>query len=238
MAVPLHYRDLPAPVFNDEGVWTGDFDSSNHLIINLGGTTDGYNVLTRELHDYKTLADSKVSRFLKGQDGGRWSPTIKDAWVWQVNIYRWLVMHTPTEQLRPWFEANNIATPSTAFLPAPERLQMQLISMMEIPLTSTRYVPMRTTEAYEVGEVPILPDEEVEAFIRERALEWFRWLVLKVRPPVVEEEDKWLCKNCQFNGELLQGPCFPDNERRALEDIATEDAAEPTTPLLVVEGYE
>lgn len=216
MAVPLHFRDLPAPVFDENGVWTGDFDSSQHLTITLGGTTDGYNVLTRELHDYKTMGDFKVKNFLEGKDGGQWSRNVKDSWVWQTNIYAWLVSRTPVETVRERLEAAGLPVPQTELLAKPERLRMQLISMMEIPLTGTNYVPMRSSEEYVVDDVPLLEDAVVEQFIRERALDWFRWLVLKVRPPVVDSKNKWLCKSCSFNGENIYGErCLPDAERAA-----------------------
>lgn len=216
MSVPIHYRDLPAPTFDEHGVWTGDFDSNEHLVITLGGTTDGYNMLTRELHDFKTLSDLKVQSFLNGKDGGQWSRTIKDAWVWQTNIYAWLVSRTPVEAVRDKLEAAGLAVPTTQYLPKPDTIRMQLISMMEIPLTGTTYVPLRSNDTYDVDGVPVLPDHEVEEFIRARALDWFRWLVLRVKPPVVEKKLDWMCKTCTFNGEAIFGErCMPNSERKA-----------------------
>lgn len=216
MAVVLEFRDMPAPLFDEDGSWTGEFDSIQHLVITLGGTCDAYNYRTLDLHDYKTIGDAKVGPFLKGKSGGQWSPNIKDDWVLQTNIYRWMIGRTRVDDVRWWFDLHNLPVPYGEFLQAPERISMQLVSMMEIPLTGTTYVPQRSIEGYEIGDVPVLDDAEMEAFIRTEVLRWYRWLVLGEKPPVVEQALSWMCKSCQFNGDVIFGErCHPDSERKA-----------------------
>jgi hypothetical protein len=246
MAVPLTYRDYPAPVFEDvtealddeawlreQAVaqlagrpaarertvarWTGEYDSTRPLVITVGGTTDCYNPYRRLLHDYKTLSDTKIPEFLREELGGRYSPFVKDAWVMQTNIYAWLVSRTPiTDAMRDGFARLGLPPLEGDLLPAPTKIEMQLVSMMEFPLTGRPYVPQREYVPVEVGGVPVLPADEVEAFVRERALTWYRYLTLGEQPPVVPVKQQWMCKHCPFNGDLLEGaPCRPKAERAA-----------------------
>jgi hypothetical protein len=215
MHVRLEYRDLPAPLFDDDGTWTGDFHSTDHLVIDVGGTTDGLNYLSNELIDFKSLSDTKMPGFFAGRDGGTLSPMLKDSHVRQLNIYGYLVSKTRVSSAAAWFERHGITPPAYEFFRRPERLRLQFITMQEIPLTGTTYVPQRSS-AVEIAEVPVLPEAEVEAFIRERALKWYRYLRLGQKPPVVEEDRAWQCKSCPFNGDLIFGErCSPKAERAA-----------------------
>lgn len=214
MHVRLEYRDLPAPLFDDDGKWTGDFHSTNHLCIDVGGTTDGYNYIDESLVDFKSLSDMKLPGFFAGKDGGEYSPMIKDAHVLQTNIYAWMIGKTRVSSAAAWFEKHAITPPSHEFFVKPKRAQIQQISMMELPLSGTTYVPQRGSPVA-LAEVPMLDDAVVEAFVREKALNWHRYLVLGQQPPVVDEDRAWMCKHCQFNGELLEGErCFPSRERK------------------------
>lgn len=226
MAVPLVYEDLAAPVFNEAGDFTGDYDDTQPLTIMLGGTTDCYNPYLRHLHDFKTVSDLKIYGLLNGEEGGRFSQSIKDSWVLQTNIYGWLVSQTHiTEEMRAEFRKYGLPELEGDFLPTPTSLEMQVISMMDIPLTGRGYqhkykAPGKSravTTDYTLESVPVLPAAEIEAYVRTRALDWFEWLVLGVKPDVVRGESSWLCYHCPFNGEKVQGgPCMPTAERERL----------------------
>lgn len=216
MAVPLVYPDYAAPVFDEEGRWTGDWDSTEPLTIVLGGTTDTYNPYSLTLHDFKTLSDDKLPAWFEEKHGGQYSSFIKDPWVLQTNIYAWLVSKTRiTDEHREAFRRYGLPELEGEFFPRPTNLEMQLITMMEIPLTGREYVPRwRGAASVAITSVPLLAPEDIEAFIRDRALDWFRWLSLGEKPPVVPRSKKWMCVNCPFNGELIPGgPCFPSEER-------------------------
>jgi hypothetical protein len=214
MSVPLVYEDLPEPVFDENGAWTGDFNHDKPLVITLRGTCDAYNVLDRRLDDYKTLADTKIPDFLAGKQGGEYSKTIKDSWVLQLNTYAWLIARTRVDEYLPWFEEYGFTVPASGFFPKPETAHIQMITMMEPILTGSNYTPLRSKQIFEVDAVPVLDDSIIEPFIREEALKWHRYLVLGQKPPVVSKEDSWLCKGCSMNGELIFGErCFPNKER-------------------------
>jgi hypothetical protein len=219
LTVPLVYPEHKAPVFGDDGQWTGGF-SDEPLEITLGGTVDTYNPYRRELHDFKTLSDLRIPGLFTGQQGGVLHPHIKDEWVWQTNIYAWLLSKSPVPELiQRALEQAGCRRLRSPYFPSPRRIRMQVLSMMELPLTGTPYVTMgKDRKEGTLEDVPILPHWQIEAFVRERALRWYRWLVLGEQPPVVDEDRKWMCaaKNnpCPFNGELhAEGVCFPTTER-------------------------
>lgn len=213
MAVPLEFPDERAPIYDAEGNLTGQFSDTEHLVVTLGGTTDAYNPFLKAIHDYKTMADMKVAGFIKGQMGGKYSPHFGDSWVIQLNIYRWLIAHTPiTRKWKNKFKKHGLTPPAGKFFPAPEELKIQGIGMMEIPQTGNRYTPMRSGESFEIDPIPVLPLDEIEQIIRAGALQWYDALVLGHIPPVAPKKDQWMCKSCPFNGELIEGErCFPKN---------------------------
>lgn len=219
MKVPLVYPGEPSPIF-DEGKFTGEFDETQPLVLTLSGTTDAFNVLRGELHDFKSMADIKAVEMATGQhlwggDEYTMSRNIPDKFVWQTNIYRWLIAHTPIpDDMREAFDLQG------EFFRAPDVLVIQGFSMMYLPRTGSGVevkVPKgrrSVRETFEVEAVPVLPLEEVEAYIRPRALKWYRYLTLNEYPPVADEQTKWLCKFCAFNGEQIEGErCFPERER-------------------------
>lgn len=210
MSVDLEFPEQPAPIFDADGVFTGEFDTSKHLVITLGGTTDCYSPLVRELWDTKTLADRKVVMLAT-------SGKIEEKWTQQTNIYRWLVSQTPM----PADIAEEFGLVGTHY-PAPDKLFIQGLSMMylprsgmatevKVPQPGSRYEAKGT---FEIDDVPVMPLDDIEVLIRREALKWYRWLVLGELPPVVRAKDKWLCDSCSFNGEIVaNGPCFPTRER-------------------------
>lgn len=227
MKVPLVYPDEPAPIFLEDGTFTGKFDESQPLTIVLGGTTDAYSPVAPPfpLWDFKSMADAKAEMMVKGKKPGKYSKNIDDRWVRQLNIYRLLVSKTklstlPLKYRKRWKLKGE-------FLPTPEWIGIQGIGMMHAPRTGQPYFFHRGREAqvYPVDDVPILPLDEVEGFVRAEARKWYRWLVLGEMPPVVSKEDDWLCKSCAFNGELIEGErCFPKKERgeAAPQDVSIE----------------
>lgn len=216
MLVLLEY-DMAAPIF-DDGIFTGHYDESQSLIIPLGGTLDAYNYRRSEMIDFKSMADVKAQMFAKGSHGGTYSPYFEDRWVMQLNIYAWLLAHTrvPPEIQN---ELNNVE-----FFPAPTSLVIQGIAMMSIPRSGAS-IEMKVgkwdKELFEIPPIPVLPLDTVEAYIRDRALPWYRYLRLGEQAPVVEKSMSWLCKFCAFNGELIPGErCLPTQERKALESTS------------------
>jgi len=214
MQVPLVYADEPAPIFDDQGGFTGKFDENAPLTITLGGTLDAYNPKEPPypLWDMKSTADAKAEMLIKGQKGGTYSKNLEDRWVIQTNVYRWMVSKTEI----PSAIKRRLKLKGKYF-PAPEFLGIQALGMMAIPRTGIPYLfkKGRQEELYHIDDVPVLPLEEIETLVRREALKWYRWLVLGEMPPVVEEERAWMCKSCPFNGELIPGErCFPNYERR------------------------
>lgn len=211
MKVPLHFPDEPAAILDENGLFTGTFSDTNHLVIDMGGTTDAYNPFLLRLDDFKTMADAKVAGFIKGAMGGTYSPHFSDAWVIQLNIYRWLIAHTPiTRKWKNQFKKHGLTSPTGKFFPAPEKLHIQSISMMEVPITGATYFPMRSGTGYDIDPIPVLPLDEIETIIRAGALQWYDALVLGHVPPVARKSEQWWCKNCPFNGELIPGErCLP-----------------------------
>jgi hypothetical protein len=213
----LTYPDLPAPLFDEKGEFTGDFDHDRVLEIAVRGTADAYNPLIRTLADMKSMADKKAIDTIRGAKDGTFSKNLEDSHVWQFNIYRWLLARTAVpDWVRERFAAFGLPAIRTKNFPAPTTLIMQGFSMMELPRSGITY-PISArgqTTLYDIDPVPVLPLHEIEAFVRPRALYWYRHLVLKLPAPVLPADQGWMCKNCQFNGELLAGErCHPDAER-------------------------
>lgn len=222
MAVPFEYSDLPTPVMDEQGQFTGEFDFDTPLTIVVGGTTDSYNFYSRELWDFKSCADTKAHMMIMGQKPGTFSPNLDDAWVWQVNIYRLLISKTRIpEDIAAEFNLTD------EYYPAPESLAIQAISMMEIPRSGMSYYYKNYVKGkrgkqdtiQELEPVPVFPLEEIEEFVRAQALQWYRGIVLGELPPVVDKDKEWLCKNCVFNGHVhSDGICFPETERNQLKE--------------------
>jgi hypothetical protein len=216
LSVPFEY-DLPAPVFQD-GVFTGQYDPKRKLIIQVKGTTDAYNPLRRRLVDFKSMSDSKAAMFAQGDKGGTLCDHLEDRWVWQTNIYGYLLSRTRVpDEVRDRLRAAGFKTTLPEFYPAPKEIVIQGIAMMNAPRTGAS-IEMKVSKyerrIMEIPPVPILPPEQVEAFIRTQALQWFRWLELGEPAPVVPKAMDWLCRGCAFNGEKIPGErCKPTAER-------------------------
>lgn len=211
MTTELEYPELPAPVFDDQGVWTGDFDTTKPLLVKISGTTDCYNFRLRSLWDMKSMADAKAEMMIAGKKGGSFSPFLEDRWVWQTNIYRWLVSRTPIPtELKAQFPED---LAHLEYFPAPEYLGIQGIAMMHIPRTGS-LATSKKSGTNRIDAVPVLPLDEIEQYVRREALQAYKALVLRRRPRVVEVDDAWLCKSCPFNGDLIPGErCHPEQER-------------------------
>jgi hypothetical protein len=52
---------------------------------------------------------------------------------------------------------------------------------------------MRDSKIHVLPEIPLWPADRVEVFVRERAIEWFKVLVLGEKAPVVSKASSWLC---------------------------------------------
>lgn len=217
MRASLTYPDLPLPIFDAKGEFTGQFDMDKPLVVELGGTCDSYNPVLKELWDMKSMADAKAEMMVTGSKPGTYSPHLEDSWVKQLNVYRWLISKSPiTKEVRKQLKAHGFKLDGE-FLPAPEYLGIQGISMMNIPRTGAKYALSRAKRGvtmFDVAPVPVWPLEETENFIRDEAIKWYRWLVLRAPTDVVPKDKKWLCDSCAFNGERFpEGPCHPSAER-------------------------
>jgi hypothetical protein len=212
MQVPIKYPDLPQPLFDADGRWTGTFDHDTPLVINLAGTCDLYNPLlpNAPLWDFKSMKDKKMYEMAAGTKGGEYCTSVSDKWFWQIQIYRWLIAKTRI----PADVKAELGIKGVRY-PEPRWVGVQGISMAGAVRTGiTVDLPgsYGGTERYDVAEVPIVPLKQVEAFIRPRLLRWYRWLTLGMQAPITQE--KWLCKTCCFNGERVEGGvCFPTQER-------------------------
>lgn len=119
MATTLQYAQ-PAPVFDEQGQWTGDVDSTQDLEIVVRGTCDAYNPVTRTLVDCKSMADKKVEMMIKGSTPGTYSKHLQDSWVAQLNIYRFLIARTPVpESVHEAFAAHGLKKLRGKTFPAP-----------------------------------------------------------------------------------------------------------------------
>lgn len=215
MATTLTY-DVPAPVF-ENGVWTGDYDSTKDLEIVVRGTTDAYNPITRVLADMKSMADKKVDMMIKGSTPGTYSKHLQDSWVAQLNIYRYLISKTPIPaEVHEAFKQYGLPKLKGKTFPAPTKLYIQGIAMMSHPVSGSRIAHKERgkTTLYDLDHVPVWSLQEIEDFIRPRALEWYKALNMKIVPPVVPADKAWLCKNCAFAGNQ----CFPEQERQHAEE--------------------
>jgi len=213
MATTLTYP-TPQPVFDENDQWTGDFDSTKDLELVLRGTCDAYNPIDSLLVDCKSMADRKVDMMIKGSTPGTWSKNLQDSWITQLNIYRFLIAHTPVPvEVRTAFENYNLPPIIGDTFPAPERLFIQGIAMMSHPVSGSRFAHKERgkTTLYDIDHVPTWSLQDIEDFIRPVALEWYRALNLRETPPVVPKEKDWLCRNCAFNGKA----CHPEEERKA-----------------------
>jgi hypothetical protein len=214
MATQVTYNDLPAPILDADDNFTGKYDDTQPLVITVGGTCDAYNPKLPDypMWDFKSMADMKADMFIRGSKGGTFSPHLEDRWVWQLNIYRYLLSKTEIPK-----EVKKALKLKTKYYPTPKFLGIQGISMMSIPRTGQAY-PLRTgynTELKDIDDIPLLEMAEVEQYIKTRALEWYRWLVLGHETPVVPADLKWMCKGCVFNGEIIPGErCNPTQERK------------------------
>ena len=173
--------------------------------------------------DFKSMGDEKAERYaIRG--------TVEERHEEQLNIYRWLIARTRiTDQLRARLASVGYDPGTQEFLPAPEDLSIQGISMMSLVCSGTtaemkvkRALPngqmMTEQRLIVVQPVKTWSLEETEAFVRPRALQWYRHLMLGEIPEVVPQSKQWMCSNCPFLGK----PCDPVTERKRLKREAQD----------------
>lgn len=230
LSTTLEY-DHPAPIFEARiletrdgpqtvKVFTGRYEPTEALKVTVNGTVDAYNPYKRLLCDQKSQADKKAEMMVKGQKAeGSFSRNLQDEHVMQVNTYRWLLARSRIpDTVRDQLAALGLPPIKGKCFPAPTELVIQGLSMMHLPRSGGEYpwTDRGTTTLYEIDHVPVLPLHEIEEYIRPRALQWYKWLVLGESTPVVGAARAWLCKSCSFNGERVpNGICFPTQEREA-----------------------
>lgn len=206
----LEFPELPAPLFNDDGTFSGAYHPTEHLTLRLNGTCDAYDTPHRTLWDCKTTGDYKLDQFIRGKDFGDGELRhIDPVHIMQMQVYAYLLARTPM----PDDIAATLGVASGTLFPKPEAVVIQKIGMMDIArsgfLHETKKYGKSTLHAIE--HCPVYADDVIEAWIRPRALQWYRWLVLGEQPPVVTEDASWLCRSCQFYGH----ECVPEPDRAA-----------------------
>jgi hypothetical protein len=219
MSCELVYPDEPRPLFDEQGQWTGEVDTTKPLVIALRGTCDAYNPVTRTLVDCKSMADRKVDMMIKGASPGTWSNNLQDSWIAQLNIYRYLITKTLIpKEIKAQFKKYGLPKLPGPLFPAPDKLVIQGIAMMTHPVSGSRLAHKERGKVtlYDIDPVPVWSLEEIEEYIRPRALEWYGTLALRKVPPVVPKEKAWLCRNCHAYGKR----CFPEQERAAQEETS------------------
>ena len=159
---------MELPVKTQSGEWT------------LSATLDSYDTIRESLNDVKTLQEYAVGKMVTGKNKGKWSDHISDAYVKQLNLYRYM-----GKQLK-LFDAKHL------------RLQIIGFGRMIFTGTDVKWGLKGREETYYLPDVPILSDEEVESWIETDGDKWFRIMYMGEKAPVVDEADKWLCKICVF----------------------------------------
>ncbi|MBU8920811.1 MAG: hypothetical protein KOO63_03025 [Bacteroidales bacterium] len=169
----------------------------------LTGTLDAYDSLRHILYDIKTLQEYAVKMTVLGKQNGVWSDHISDAYVKQLNLYRYLLDRCLGEQV--------------------ERMVLQVIGFGQFLTTghSDQIVALQkgfkfTREPYDLPDVPIVDDEMVEKWINREGDEWYRVLHKGEKAPVAPDDYKWLCKFCEFKG--TEHCPDPDAERSGGKD--------------------
>lgn len=177
----------------------------------LYGTADALDFNTNTLTDLKTLQDYAVMKMVTGGNEGKWSEHIPDQYIRQLNMYRYMS------------EKQGIMKP--------ERLRLQVVTFKDLIFTGNKQVVglkkgfKWTTEEYDIPDIPILSNTEVEDWIANEGDEWYSILYAGGKAEVVDESWSWLCKVCAFKG-TLHCP-NPEEEREGtLESWMTEHLPE------------
>lgn len=176
-------QNMLLPCTTRSGSWT------------LSGTLDAYDAKRETIFDIKTLQDYAVEKMVKGNNEGQYSNHISDAYVLQLNTYRYMAKKLGL------FDA--------------KKLCLQVIGFGRLIITgSAVYLKNRSgkEELYHLPDVPILDDSIIEGLINTEGDEWYRILHKEEPAPVCGQDYAWLCKICQFNG--TKHCPDPDAERR------------------------
>jgi len=212
MSTVLVFPDLPAPIFSAAGEFEGSFNFDTPLQVVVRGTCDAYNPFRKDLVDCKSMADTKVEMMIEGASPGLYSRNLQDSWVTQLNIYRWLISHTPVpDEVRAELRRHGLPELEGVNYPAPDRLYIQGIAMMSHPVSGSKHahkVKGRGVKVYEIDAVPVWELADIEAYVRPLALKWYKALNMRRQPKPVGKDKSWMCKNCAF----YKKACNPELE--------------------------
>jgi hypothetical protein len=178
-------KHMELPVTTESGDWV------------LSGTLDAFDKKRKTLFDIKTLQEYAIVKMVRGNEKGTWSNHISDQYVKQANLYGYM-----GRKLK---------------LFAPKKLRLQIFGFSRLILTGTTVVlkDRWKEEEFFLPDIPILPDEEIESWIKIEGDSWFR-IMFEERPaPVCTKEFSWLCKKCHFNGTRY----CPDPMKEREEEI-------------------
>ncbi len=145
----------------------------------LSGTLDSYDPLRYTVFDIKTLQDYAIERMLKGQEPGTWSKHISDSYVKQLNLYGYMLRKIRKVKVK--------------------HLRLQIIGFGRLILTGTRVeYGWKDKRVYDLPDIPILTDAEIESWIEKEGDLWYNILFMGAAAPVYDDGFEWLCKKCIF----------------------------------------
>lgn len=179
-------QHMELPFTTDSGEWV------------LSGTLDAFDPTREILYDIKTLQEYAVKLTATGKQNGTWSDHVSDAYVKQLNIYRYMLEQTYGVKVA--------------------KLVLQIIGFGQFVTTGheDQIIALQkgfkfSREPYDIPDIPIVPDKTVEHWIKSEGDEWNRIFNEGLKPSVVHPSYKWLCKICAFK-ETEHCP-DPDKER-------------------------
>jgi hypothetical protein len=201
----------------------------------LGGTLDGLEplwdqfdeeegILYAILWDLKTMADYAITKFITGDDSASHHPNVKDGYVVQANIYKYLAERSiPPEILR------KRGVKKIRFVES----HIQAFGMSHFPRTGSTYRYKKhwkhELSDWEIPGIEFWADDQIEAFISEKGRPIYETLILdNDRGPICEPEGKgpehsWECRFCAFYETAI---CpNPSVEWKALKKGATPEEA-------------
>lgn len=189
----------------------------NEFTIILGGTLDGgepkwdkldaaNGILPAKLHDIKTQKEYALALFIKGDPKNSLHPQIKDDYVKQARVYKYLAYHAePPEELR----AKGVTRVDF------DESHIQAFSMGEAPWTGGGTYRWKSHYTHPVKDWPMFPidlgtPEWVEEYIRGEAAEILDTLIYNRRRAKIIDEDRasngahnFRCNYCPFYGSTL-----------------------------------
>lgn len=186
----------------------------------LGGTLDGLEphwdqfdaesgTLLMTLHDLKTMQQYAVGAFITGDKKATLHSHVKDDYVRQAQIYRYLCERSDPPEILKAQGVKQIKVFES---------RIQAFAMGEFPYTGAKYNYKSNWKAgvkeYEIPTISFLTDKWVEDYIKENALPIYESLITNKSEGAVCAPDSnsyglhsWRCNFCAFHGsEFCEDP--------------------------------